>query len=95
MSPGDGSPQQLLLKGPRNKGNQCMKEGNLKSVCNMYIHLHLIGICMCCVLGFITCSSVFVLLFLSVSSFLDEYYDTEDPSVNLHEFIINSLQAQK
>ena len=25
----------------------------------------------------------------------DDYYDTEDPSVNLHEFIINSLQAQK
>lgn len=25
----------------------------------------------------------------------DDYYDTEDPSVNLHEFIINSMQAQK
>ena len=25
----------------------------------------------------------------------DDYYDTEDPSVNLHEFIVNSLQAQK
>ena len=26
---------------------------------------------------------------------VDDYYDTEDPSVNLHEFIVNSLQAQK
>jgi hypothetical protein len=25
----------------------------------------------------------------------NDYYDTEDPSVNLHEFIVNSLQAQK
>ena len=25
----------------------------------------------------------------------DDYYDTEDPSVNLHDFIMNSLQAQK
>jgi len=25
----------------------------------------------------------------------DDYYDTEDPSVNLHEFIVNSMQAQK
>ncbi|KAL5510185.1 hypothetical protein EMCRGX_G005689 [Ephydatia muelleri] len=25
----------------------------------------------------------------------DDYYDTEDPSVNLHDFIINSMQAQK
>lgn len=23
----------------------------------------------------------------------DDYYDTEDPSVNLHEFIINSMQV--
>lgn len=25
----------------------------------------------------------------------DDYYDTEDPSVNLQEFIVNSMQAQK
>lgn len=25
----------------------------------------------------------------------DDYYDTEDPSVNLHEFIVNSMQAPK
>lgn len=25
----------------------------------------------------------------------DDYYDTEDPSVNLHEFIVNSMQVFK
>lgn len=25
--------------------------------------------------------------------FADDYYDTEDPSVNLHEFIVNSMQV--
>ena len=24
---------------------------------------------------------------------LDDYFDTEDPSVNLHEFIVNSMQV--
>ena len=30
-----------------------------------------------------------------VMSPADDYYDTEDPSVNLHDFLVNSLQAQK
>ena len=25
---------------------------------------------------------------------IDDYYDTEDPSVNLHEFIVNSMQVR-
>ena len=25
--------------------------------------------------------------------YADDYYDTEDPSVNLHEFIVNSMQV--
>lgn len=31
--------------------------------------------------------------FIESLSFADDYYDTEDPSVNLHEFIVNSMQV--
>ena len=27
------------------------------------------------------------------TQYTDDYYDTEDPSVNLHEFIVNSMQV--
>lgn len=35
-------------------------------------------------------SSLFIVICFSSS---DDYFDTEDPSVNLHEFIVNSMQV--
>ena len=45
----------------------------------------------------VVCMEVYVLVVCDFDCIhgLDDYYDTEDPSVNLHEFIVNSLQAQK
>ena len=46
--------------------------------------------CVCvCVLGNVN-EQNFHLMMIST----DDYFDTEDPSVNLHEFIINSMQVQ-
>ena len=36
-----------------------------------------------------------MLIEIFMNYFVDGYFDSEDPSVNLHEFIVNSMQAQK
>ena len=36
---------------------------------------------------------MFLLVGIHLCCSVDDYYDTEDPSVNLQEFIVNSMQV--
>ena len=71
---------------------------------HLYVHVHVPSPPPLCLYSssspsdplFLPPAMSFLLPFLRLSfPCPDDYYDTEDPSVNLHEFIINSMQAQK
>ena len=49
--------------------------------------------CVCVCVCVIWSCVIFLIDSVYYFCFADDYYDTEDPSVNLHEFIVNSMQV--